>query len=173
MSPLAKILGGIFSCVVGVVATIVVSSFTNFSALFYGAVIVGLVMIVVGIFQLISRGMFSVFPQLHQCRIGTDAEGNYSPVVLIPIQKAERTFGGNIPPTLLHNTTQQQMLADVIQRDLYRAPGRLPHVEQIYSRACDITKWLDLSVLNDDNGKASHLCVVFDDGSIAAGDSQC
>ena len=92
MNPIGKIIEGIFLIVVGIVATIAVSAFTPITMLFYGTVIAGLVMIVWGVFQLISRGILNIFPQLSRCRMGADEDGNRLPILFVPIKKARHTL---------------------------------------------------------------------------------
>ena len=160
MSPIANISGGIFLIVVGVVATILVSAFTPIAMLFYGAVIVGLLMIAWDVFQLIIRGTLNMFPQLSKCRIGTDDAGNPLPSVLIPARNADRALETRgVPLELLHSTDRLQILTDVIYKDLN---GEYPYPPYPWN----IENWLDVSVLRGDNGKVSHLCVLLDDGAI-------
>ena len=170
MNPIGKIIGGVFLIVVGIIATVVVSAFTPIAMLFYGAVIAGLVMIAWGVFQLISRGILNIFPQLIRCHMGTDEDGNRLPMVFVPIKKAGRTFSGEEDIAyIMYRADKQQALADIIYNDLqheqrYHPSGVTPW---------DTARWKDVNVLRDAKGNISHLCVLFDDGTVLTGDLPC
>ena len=158
MNPVVTIIIGLLLIVGGIGVSIATAALIpGFSLIFWGAPIAGLFMIGKAVWNILQSG---------RCRMGTNEDGSRLPIVFVPIKKVGRAFGGEIPEYLMYLTDQQRVLADIIYNDLQ-------HEERYHTSGVppwDITKWRDISVLRDDKGNISHLCVLFDDGTIPTGD---